>query len=107
MTVIVPHRTTVEAAMGIVDRSAYDLFEGVAGKSVELVDRKKEWNGPQMHFSLTAQAGFISVPISGTVVVDDVNVTVHCELPALVKTYVGEEKMHGGVERKMLGILEA
>jgi len=40
MTVTVPHQTTVEAAIGIVDRSTNDLFEGVAGESVELVDRK-------------------------------------------------------------------
>jgi hypothetical protein len=107
MTVIVPHQTTMEAAIGIVDRSAYDLFEGVAGESVELVDRKKAWNGPRMDFSLTAQAGFISVPISGVVVVDEVNVTVYCELPELVKKFVGEDKMRGGVERKMRGLLGA
>ena len=107
MTVIVAHNTTVEAAMGIVDRSAYDLFEGVAGESVELVDRKKDWNGRQMDFSLTARAGFISVPIAGMVVVDEVSVTVHCELPALVKTYVGEEKVRGSIERKMRGLLGA
>src|ERR1035438_10033526 len=101
MTVTVPHQTTVEAAIGIVDRSTNDLFEGVAGESVELVDRKKDWNGPRMDFSLTVRAGFISVPISGMVVVDEVNVTVHCELPELVKNFVGEDEMRGGVERKM------
>ena len=107
MTVIVPHGTTVEAAIGIVDRSANDLFEGVSGASVELVDRKKDWNGKQMDFSLTAKAAFISVPITGMVVVDEVNVTVYCELPALVKTFVGEDKMRGGIERKIRGILGA
>jgi hypothetical protein len=105
MTVTVPHRTTVEAAMGLVDRSTNDLFDGVAGKSVELVDRKTNWNGRRMDFSLTAQAGFISVPISGAVVVDEVNVTVHCELPELVKKFVGEDKMRGGIEQKMRGLL--
>jgi hypothetical protein len=107
MTVTLPHRTTVEAAIGIVDGSAYDLFEGVAGESVELVDRKKDWNGRQMDFSLTARAGFISVPIAGMVMVDEVNVTVYCELPELVKTYVGEDKVRGGVERKMRGLVGA
>jgi hypothetical protein len=107
MTVSVPHRTTVETAIGIVDRSAGDLFEGVAGKQVELVDRKKEWRGPRMDFSLTARAGFISVPISGVVVVDDVNVTVHCELPAVVKQFVGEDKVSASIERKVRGILGA
>src|SRR5579863_6727477 len=107
MTVIVAHRTTVEAAVGIVDRSANDMFEGVAGPSVELLDRKKYWNGRQMDFSLTARAGFISVPIAGMVMVDEVNVTLLCELPELVKNFVGEDKMRVGVERKMRGILGA
>ena len=107
MTVIVPHHTTVDEAISIVDRSADSLFEGVGGGQVELVDRKKDWNGRQMDFSLTAQAGFISVPISGMVVVDEVNVTVYCELPALVKTFVGEDKVRGGIESKMRGLLRA
>jgi hypothetical protein len=60
-----------------------------------------------MDFSLTARLGFISLPISGNVVVDEVNVTVHCELPALVKTFVGEDKIRAGVERKVRGMLGA
>jgi hypothetical protein len=107
MTVIVPHRTTVEEAIGIVDRSADDLFEDVAGGLVELVDRKHDWKGHRMDFSLTAQAGFVSLPISGTIVVDEVNVTVQCELPAVVQKFVGEDKIHASVERKVRGILAA
>jgi hypothetical protein len=107
MTVIVPHCTTVETAIGIVDRSADTLFEGVGGGQVELVDRKRQWNGRQMDFSLTARAGFIAVPISGMVVVDDVNVTVQCELPAVVKQFVGEDKVSASVERKVRGMLGA
>jgi hypothetical protein len=96
MKVIVPHRTTVEKAILIVDRSADDLFAGAAGGAVELADRRKDWNGPLMDFSLTARVGFISL----------INVTVHCELPALVKTFVGEEKIRAGVERKVRGMLQ-
>jgi hypothetical protein len=40
-------------------------------------------------------------------VVDEVNVTVHCELPALVKTFIGEDKIRAGVERKVRGMLGA
>jgi hypothetical protein len=105
--VIVPHHTTVEEAILIVDRSANDLFDGAGGGAVELVERKKGWNGPLMDFSLTARLGFISLPISGNVVVDEVNVTVHCELPALVKTFIGEDKIRAGVERKVRGMLGA
>lgn len=107
MKVIVPHHTTVEQAIVIVDKSADDLFEGAGGGAVELVERKKGWRGPLMDFSLTARVGFISLPIAGLVVVDDVNVTVHCELPALVKTFVGEDRIRAGVERKVRGMLGA
>jgi hypothetical protein len=103
--VIVPHYTTVEEAIVIVNRSANDLFEGAAGGAVELVERKTGWKGPLMDFSVTARVGFISLPISGIVVIDEVNVTVQCELPALVKTFVGEDKIRAGVERKVRGIL--
>jgi len=106
LTVIVPHKTTVEEAIVIVDRSADDLFEGAGGGAVELAERKKGWKGPMMDFSLTARVGFISLPISGTVVVDEFNVTVHCELPALVKTFVGEARIRSSVEKKVRGMLK-
>jgi hypothetical protein len=105
MKVIVPHHTTAEKAIEIVDRSANGLFDGAGGGSVELVEHKKDWNGQIMDFSVTAKVGFVSLPISGVVVVDDVNVTVDCELPAMVKTFVGEDKIRTGVERKVRGML--
>jgi hypothetical protein len=105
--VIVPHHTTVEEAIVIVDRSANDLFEGAAGGAVQLTERRTSWKGPQMDFSLTARMGFISLPISGIVVVDEKNVTVHCELPPMVKAFVGEDKIRAGLERKVRGMLSA
>jgi hypothetical protein len=59
-----------------------------------------------MGFSLTARVGFIALPISGTVVIDDINVSVNCELPPLVKTFVGEETIRAGVERKVRRMLQ-
>lgn len=106
MTIIIPHHTTAEKAIATVDRSANSLFEGAGGSPLELVDRKKSWHGPVMDFSLTARVGFISVPISGTVTVDDVNVTVQCELPGIVKQFIGEEKIQASVGGKIRGMLE-
>jgi hypothetical protein len=103
--VIIPHQTTVEKAIVIVDRSANDLFAGAAGGAVELADRRNSWKGPLMNFSMTARVGFISLPIAGNVVVDETNVTVLCELPALVKTFVGEDRIRASVERKVRGML--
>ena len=105
MTVIVPHHTTVEKAMATVDRSSNDLFDIAGSSMVELADKKKSWNGRLMDFSLTARLGFISVPISGTVAVDDVNVTMQCELPKLVNQFIGEDKVRAGIEQKVRGML--
>lgn len=107
MMVIVAHHTTAEKAIAEIDRGANSLFEGSTGATVQLTDQKKNWNGRVMSFSVTARAGFISVPLSGTVAVDDVNVTVQCELPGIVNKFVGEDKIRAGVEGKIRGILSA
>lgn len=105
MKVVVPHRRTVEEAIVIVDRSANELFSNGAGQTFRLFDQKKRWNGPLMNFSLIARVGFLSLPVSGRVLIDDVNVTVHCELPPLVKVFAGEDKIRAGVERQVRGML--
>jgi hypothetical protein len=105
MTIVIPHGTTAEKAMAIVDNSANSLFESTAGPHVELVDKTRSWNGPTMDFGLTARVGFISVPISGTIVVDVINVTVNCQLPALVNQFIGEEKIRAGLDRSVRAML--
>jgi hypothetical protein len=107
MTLIIPHHKTQQEAIGIIDRGANDLFAGVAGGLVEIVDQKKEWSGSTMNFSFTGRVGFISIPLAGTIVVDDRNVTVECELPAMVKNFLGEDKVGSGIEEKMRGLLSA
>jgi hypothetical protein len=104
MTVVLAHKTTREKAIGIVDRSSGDLFD-FGSKAVVMTDQKKEWKGSVMEFSLVAKAGFIVVPLSGTVTVDDTNVTVECELPPLVKNFIGEGKLRASVEKHVSGLL--
>jgi hypothetical protein len=103
MTVTVPHNTTVEEAIVIIDRSVTEIFD--TGGSVELVERLRRWEGPLMDFALTARVGFISLPIEGRVEIDESAVTVYCALPQLAKTFLGEEKIRAGVEDKIRRIL--
>ncbi len=105
MKVVVHHGKTQAEAIDIVDRSADHLFDYASGGSVELTDRKKDWNGPKMDFSLMARLGFIALPVAGVVFVDEVTITVECDLPPLVRTFVGEEKIQAGVEKKVRGML--
>lgn len=105
MTVIIPHKTTAGKAIEKVDQSSDSLFEIPGGGPVQLADKKKSWNGQTMNFSLNAKVGFISLPISGTVVVDDTNVTVHCELPGMIRKLGGEDAIRSSIERKVRGML--
>lgn len=107
MTVIIPHHKTKEEAVHLVDSQADRLFEIPGGGAVALSDHRKSWNGPAMEFSVTARAGFISLPISGTVVVDDTNITVNVVLPALVSKFIGEDNIRAGVENRVRGMLGA
>jgi hypothetical protein len=105
MEIIVPHHTTAEKAKEAVDRSSDQLFGGMTGSALELTDQKKSWAGPVMDFSLTVKAGFISLPISGKVTVDNTNVSIVCELPAIAKTFVGEAKIRSAVEGRVREML--
>jgi L-serine deaminase len=105
MTIIVPHKKTKQEAIKLVDRSVDELFSGAAGGAVEIVGLTKQWADSTMTFSLTGKVGFISVPLSGTVMVDDQNVTVNCEFPAMVKKFIGEDKLVSGIQKKLSGIV--
>lgn len=107
MTVIVPHGATPEKAIATIDHSWDRLFEGIGGAPVQLTDEKKSWSGRTMSFSLTARVGFIALPISGTVSVDDTNVTIQCELPGIVSKFIGEDKVRAGIEGRIRGLLKA
>jgi len=104
MILIVPHHRTRKEAIALIAADD-ELFEGAAGGSVEIVDQKREWRGSFMEYSFVGRVGFISVPVSGTLEVDDVNVTVTSELPAMVRNFVGEEKVAAAIEKQLRQVL--
>src|SRR5580704_3210559 len=98
MKVVVAHHSTEQAVKPVLDQGVDQLLTSAGGKSIQIVDQKKSWDGQVMTFSCTGKVGFISVPLAATVAVDDTNVTVECELPPMVKNFVGEDKVGGVVE---------
>ena len=92
--------------MPILDQAADLLLAGAGNKNVQIVDQKKSWTGSVMSFSFTGKVGFISVPMSGAVAVDDTNVTVECELPSMVKNFMGEAKIQTMVEEKIRALVQ-
>ena len=105
MTISVPHHSTQEQMTGVIDRAADELLTKASTGSVQIVDPRKSWDrsgtNAAMSFSFTGKVGYISVVVAGTVTVDDSNVTVESELPAMVRNFVGEDKVRAMVEEKL------
>lgn len=107
MRVDVAHQLGKDAAVPVMDRCLDHLLSGIGGSSIEILDKKKTWNGSSMRFSFTGKVGYISVPLAGTIDVSDANVVVNMDLPPLVKTFIGEEKIHRIVETNVREMLTA
>ena len=106
MRVVVAHELTKEAAMPIMDHALTKLLGGV-GSSIEILNQKKTWNGSVMTFSFTGKMGFIAIPLTGTIDVACPCVTVNMDLPPVVTTFVGEEKIRKVVEANVREMLHA
>lgn len=104
MTVIVAHHKTKQQAIESVDHGMDALYRNLFA-GVQIVNPVKKWDGSTMTFSVTGKLGFIEVPLAGTATVDDRNVTIECDLPPLVKNFVGEDKIRAGLEQQVKGLL--
>ncbi len=109
MTINIPHHKTQQEVVDLIDKGVDHLLaKGAAG--VEIVDPKKSWakdgsGSDVMTFSVTGKMGFMKVPLSGSVTVTPSEVVVVCELPAMVKNFLGEAKVRSGVEGQIKGLL--
>ncbi len=61
----------------------------------------KAWNGNQMDFSFDVRRGVFGTTISGTMMVTDDMVIVESQLPAVVRTFVGEETVAGTIRSEL------
>jgi hypothetical protein len=101
MKVVVPHGSTQQAIVPVMDQALDHLFGAAGSSSIQILDQKKIWDGSVMIFSFTGKLGFIVMPLAGTLAVDTTDVTVEVELPPLLKTFVGEEKVRSIVDENV------
>ena len=107
MRITVSHDKGRERAMKQVDESVDQIFKGMPGAPVQIVDQQKNWVGSTMHFSFTGRAGFLSAPIKGTVEVTEKDLTVDVELPGFLKSLMPEEKLRPAIESRVRGLLNS
>ena len=101
MRLIVPHGKTQAEVTKKLDEGVDSLFAGAVGSSIEIANSQKDWIGSTLHFSFTSRMGFIALPISGTIDVDDTNAILDVELPALVKTFIGEDRIAANIQERV------
>src|SRR6476661_3425850 len=91
MKIIVPHHTTREEARRIVDRRLGELF---AQYGHYATDSQLTWSDDRLEFSGKAR-GFSA---SGTIEINDTEVTIDAKLPLIAKPF--EPRIKSTVERE-------
>ena len=104
MTVVVEHGLGKAAAMPVMEKALDKLLAGL-GSGIEILDKKTNWNDSTMQFSFTGKVGYIAIPLGGTIDVAASSVTVIMDLPPMVKTFIGEEKIQRTIEKNVRELL--
>lgn len=71
---------------------------------ITIQEVSKSWSDGVLNFSFKAKKGFFGVPLSGTIQVSDDSATMDCDLPALVTTFVSEDKIRNDISRHLAGL---
>jgi Putative polyhydroxyalkanoic acid system protein (PHA_gran_rgn) len=104
LRITISHNRTKEEVVQAIDRSFNDLFQAGGGLPVKLAINQKDWQGSTLTFALTANLGFISSPIKGTIEVTDKEVIIDAELGMLGR-FVSDKAAQDMIGSKIKGLL--
>jgi len=105
MRIAISHNRSKEEVIRNVDRSFADLFNGVGGIPVKLVQEHKSWQGSIMTFALTAKMGLLSTPIKGTVEVTDRDLIIDADL-GILERMIPAKKAQEMIGEHVRGLLK-
>ncbi len=100
-----PHDLGEAKAITRIDHFLDDLMRRQPPGGVTIKDAWKEWDGNRMNFSFAAGKGFLSTTISGVMEVMEDRVVLTSKLPALVRSFVGEDRIRDVIARELGRIL--
>jgi hypothetical protein len=87
------HNLGQAAAVERIDGFLDQLMARPMPAGVKVKEATKEWQGGRMSFSAKFAKGILGATVKGTVDVTDQEVVMESQVPALIKTFVGEEKI--------------
>jgi hypothetical protein len=98
------HSLGQAAAISRIDRFLEKLVQNPPG-GVTVKDAQRDWDGNRMNFSFTAAKGFLGTSIRGVMDVLDDKVVVESELPSLVKSLLGEDRIRHVIANELGNML--
>jgi len=99
MKVTLPHHTTQDDAISIIDNKLDEVMTWEFPR-VEIIDPEKEWEDNLLRFSFAARIAMITLEFSGTALITDEEAILEAELPNLVTTFVSEDKIRQVITRE-------
>jgi hypothetical protein len=102
--VTISHGKSKDQVIKSVDTAFDDLFRGIGGMPVQLVQEKKVWNGSTLTFTVAAKMGFLSTPLNGTVEVTERDLTIDVDL-GLLERFISPQKAKEVLETRVRGLL--
>jgi hypothetical protein len=100
-----PHALGKKEVIDRVDRLLDRLIQAPPGGAT-ITEVRKRWEGQRLTLSFAIARGFFGASFSGTMDVTDDRVVVDAELPALVKSFVGEERVRQMVAEHLGQVLK-
>ena len=91
--------------MRIVDDATDQMLRPVFSGLVHMSDFQKQWNGSRLTFSLKAGLGAVRVPINGWILATDTDITIDCELPALLEQLL-PKSIQSNMQTAIRGLLK-
>ena len=105
MRITVSHDKGKQEAMRSVNGAADQVLGGIFTGPLHMSDVHKHWNGSTMEFSLTAGMSAIRVPIKGSILVTDTEITIDCDLPAFLENLL-PQSARSSVQSAIRGLLK-
>jgi hypothetical protein len=104
MRITVSHDKTRQEAMRIVNDATDRVLGPIFSGPLQMSGVQKQWTGSTLDFSLTAGLSAVRVPIKGSILVTDSDITIDVDLPAFIEKLL-PESVRSRVQSAVRGLL--
>jgi hypothetical protein len=99
MKITLPHKTTQANAISKIDQKLNEAMNAHYAW-VTIVDPEKRWDNNILRGSFTLEKGFIAIDFKGMAIVTDQEVIGEADLPAIVTTFISEDRIREVIIRE-------